>query len=150
MLYDLDRQSQSSPDKDSLAVGSIAGPVAAVFALAVVISGIFIARRQRHKYRHLCRLELDSFHPPHLPAIGFDGTKPDQWEVEPCNLNIMDVLGEGFFGVVVKGEVYHNGPPATATTLRPLGILSQGQRKKKVRHAKMEMTVVACKMLKGE
>jgi hypothetical protein len=144
-----DLQSLSSSDKDDSSVGIVAGSVSGVLALIIVISGIFIARRQKHKY-HVCQLELSSYHPPRLPAIGLDGSKPDEWEVEPCNLNMMDVLGEGFFGVVVKGEIYHNGPPITATNVRPLGTLSQGQRKKKVSHARMEKTIVACKMLKGE
>jgi hypothetical protein len=142
-----DLQSLSSSDKDDSSVGIVAGSVSGVLALIIVISGIFIARRQKHKY-HVCQLELSSYHPPRLPAIGLDGSKPDEWEVEPCNLNMMDVLGEGFFGVVVKGEIYHNGPPITATNVRPLGTLSQGQRKKKVSHARMEKTIVACKMLK--
>ena len=103
--------------------------------------------QEKRKYQdHLNQLELDTFHPPVLPPVVFNSNEePDEWEIEADNLNLLEILGEGFFGIVLKAEVYHHGPPVTPGSVRPLGTLNGIGAK-----GKMEKTIVACKMLKGE
>jgi hypothetical protein len=118
-----------------------------LIAVVTVIIVFFAILREKQKYQHhLNQLELDTFRPPVLPPAPFNvDEEPDEWEIEADNLNLLEVLGEGFFGIVLKAEVYHYGPPATSDNVRPLGTLCGSEAK-----GKMDKTVVACKMLKGE
>lgn len=152
----LDVVGLSSPS-DSFPIGPVAGAGAGLvllITLIVIIAFIAIRREKRkYQYRLSQQLELDSFHPPVLPPIDFDPEEePDEWEICSENLTLLDTVGEGFFGIVLKGQVCHSGPPITTNNVQPLGTLCHGKgRKRLFGHDKMEtMTVVACKMLKGE
>jgi hypothetical protein len=144
--------SNTSADDSGAPVVVIAGLVGGgiiLISVIVVISLIAIKLEKLKHGHHLSQLKLEAFQPPVLPPVLGQAEEPDEWEIDPGNLNLLQVLGEGFLGIVLKGEVYHYGPPITATEVRPLGTIPQGEMKGRAGTVKMEKSVVACKMLKG-
>ena len=121
-----------------------------VVAAIVVIVAVACVRRQKQGYRtRVHQLELATYRPPHL-APGVDLTEPpDEWELNPENLTLLEVLGEGYFGVVLKGEIVRGVEPTPSTPrrlnsargLRHTSVHSRGSTSK-------VKTIVACKMLK--
>ena len=80
------------------------------------------------------------------PAVS-DSVKPakppDEWEIDRSNLMLLEKIGEGFFGVVLKAHVFHKKPSESQRWMvRRIrtGSNIDGDETK---------SVVACKMLKG-
>ena len=67
-------------------------------------------------------------------------TTIDDWEVSRGDLTLLERIGEGFFGVVVKAVLYHNPSNRLNTQCGPVRRQSGDNEYK---------SIVACKMLKG-
>ncbi|XP_065826081.1 uncharacterized protein [Oscarella lobularis] len=145
----------SPPEESKSSILYIVLPVLGgliVVAAIVVIVAVACVRRQKQGYRtRVHQLELATYRPPHL-APGVDLTEPpDEWELNPENLTLLEVLGEGYFGVVLKGEIVRGVEPTPSTPrrlnsargLRHTSVHSRGSTSK-------VKTIVACKMLKQD
>ena len=88
---------------------------------------------------------------------------PDGWEVDPTRINIVELLGEGFFGVVVKAEVVSRAFSSPTTPPQDISFAIEQHRSRSVSTSCSLLsststsypfggrkTVVAIKMLKGE
>ncbi|XP_065826077.1 uncharacterized protein [Oscarella lobularis] len=147
----------SAPFKSKQSVVPYVVPIVVVLVVVIVIvvivSVLCVGREKKQYEERIHQLELATYHPPHLAPCFNPSEPPDEWEIDPENLNLLEVLGEGFFGIVLKGEVMHNAPanesPSTPRRLGSLsGIHSTAMRSKgSVATVK---TVVACKMLKED
>ena len=118
-----------------------------LFVVLVILIAIYRARRHSAKDLHR-HLESMAFSAPELELPAFDfADAPDAWEIKPDEMTLLDVIGEGFFGVVLKAEISRMRPLSTSRRKMSLDdhrLLSR--RRSSERKIK---TIVACKMLKG-
>ena len=71
-------------------------------------------------------------------ALGYDSFEPpDEWEVNPGNMALLEKLGDGFFGVLYRAYLYQSS-----------SVSSSRQARKERNSFENEKLVVACKMLK--
>lgn len=109
-------------------------PVVVTAALLALIGFAFVIHRysrikKRRRQRVLrANAGVDSYNTPAIALGHFTQISRDSWEISPENLVLLEKLGEGFFGVVYKGELAKPVP-----TIRGIRTLRK---------------IVACKMLK--
>ncbi|XP_062508882.1 uncharacterized protein LOC134185101 isoform X2 [Corticium candelabrum] len=107
--------SPSDPDQSDSIVIYIACPIAAVTIVCVIaiVIAFFVNRVKKEvKFEVTTTASSDNVGGE---SNDKDGNKfvrrfvpkvsPDDWEVDPARINIVELLGEGFFGVVVKADV---------------------------------------------
>lgn len=150
----------------------IAPPLAAVaFICATAVFIVVIVNRRKKEFK----LEVTptaGCHEMTSISNGTDGTvalrryvprePPDGWEVDPTRINIVELLGEGFFGVVVKAEVLSRAVSSPTTRPQDIAYTVEGHRPRSVSTARALLsstsfssafggrkTLVAIKMLKG-
>ncbi|XP_065838937.1 uncharacterized protein [Oscarella lobularis] len=109
-----------------VAVGITAAFLTLTVGTIVVYGGM---KKRRHKRLLRANLFLNSYRPPAIAPRHFTHKVCDSWEISPQNLVLLEKLGEGFFGVVLKAEMTKQ--------------VSTVRRSKSFRRK-----VVACKMLK--
>ncbi|XP_065838949.1 uncharacterized protein [Oscarella lobularis] len=124
----------SSSDKVLSSWTQIFVPVVVTAALLALIGFTFVIYRygrikKRRRQRVLrANFYVDSYNPPAIALGHCTQIGRDSWEISPKNLVLLEKLGEGFFGVVLKGEL---AKPVTT-----------------IRGIRTHRKIVACKMLK--
>ena len=101
---------------------SVIGSIAFV-SFVITVCAVYA---RRNSFRQRRALGSDSFEPP------------DEWEVNPGNMALLEKLGDGFFGVVYRAYLYQSS-----------SVSSSRQARKERNSFENEKLVVACKMLKG-
>eukprot|EP00118_Oscarella_pearsei_P014338 m.122317 g.122317 ORF g.122317 m.122317 type:complete len:395 (+) comp37779_c0_seq7:725-1909(+) len=132
------------PEKKRLLTTAAIISTMAGSALLIIITVLFLWMRRRRntraKEQETMHLELPTYRPPILQPHYYNKSKPpDSWEVVPSALSFMNVIGQGFFGVVVKGKL-------SEVVLSSCGEEEADSLKKSLRHKPPR--TVACKLLK--
>ncbi|XP_065826968.1 uncharacterized protein [Oscarella lobularis] len=102
----------SGSSGSSSTVAIIIAVISVVLVIVIVASILLICHRRRTEKKAAIAsstfptslgLTADGQFPRRQPFT--PKCRPDDWEVDPSRIRILELLGEGFFGVVVKAEV---------------------------------------------
>ena len=114
-----------------------------LFVLLIVVVAVVCVRRERRRAAK-SRRRLQALNPPSSDSVE-PAIKPldDEWEIDRGDLMLLEKIGEGFFGVVLKAKVFHRQPLESQRWMvrrSRTGTNIGGNETK---------SIVACKMLKG-
>ena len=147
---------EGTPSQLSIIIPVIGGSL--LFVLLIVIVAAAYVHREKRRYTQRSRVfELSKYKPPVLtPPVFNPVNPPDEWELDPDDVTLLEVIGEGFFGVVLKAQVFHKPSPRWMVRSRMnSSVRSNSSRRRSSRSSSVDgkqtiKSVVACKMLKGE
>ena len=134
---------------------SVSVLVVVLIVIVAVAYAVTYFRRTKGSYSTSSenRIQLPNYRPPMIALSTFSPTlEPlDEWEIERKDLRLLDVMGEGFFGVVLRGEMNH-GSETPLTTQEQLNMSTRRDPSTRRQSSSLGQTrtLVACKMLKGK
>ena len=127
-------------------IGIVIASSIVVFVLLIVVVAVFCVCRERRRAEKIRRQVVQPALPVSPPTVS-DSVKPvkplDEWEIDRGDLMLLERIGEGFFGVVLKAQVFHRQPLESQRWMvrrSRTGSDVSGDETK---------SIVACKMLKG-
>ncbi|XP_065841366.1 fibroblast growth factor receptor-like [Oscarella lobularis] len=126
--------------------------VSVLVVVLIVVFAVVYVRREKRRYSTSAgkRMQLPNYRPPMaLPLFDPTPEPPDEWEIRPEDLRLLDVMGEGFFGVVLRAEVSHRAETPLMTQKRlSMNLRRDPSMRRRSSTSRKIRTLVACKMLK--
>ncbi|XP_065841406.1 uncharacterized protein [Oscarella lobularis] len=126
--------------------------VSVLVVVLIVVFAVVYVRLEKRRYSTAAekRMQLPDYRPPMaLPLFDPTSEPPDEWEIRPEDLRLLDVMGKGFFGVVLRAEVSHRAEAPLMTQKRlSMKLRRDPSMRRRSSTSRKIRTLVACKMLK--